>query len=1059
MNLSDLSYTIVQSNLINPLAYSLFPNNSSVDYSGNYYVGPSISFEIIHGNSSIQNYLKTLRSNTADLNININKYQPSDLSLPGTNYAGFTFNPPETSPNNFIEFSFNDLSLSYTSSILDNSFANSCTIKIRPWTVGNNLDSSFNLNGANTPSLVGSPFKDLCLNSITPETWSYIGIFNNLWMGGLFSGDQSFNNISCMANIIFDSILTPVQVLIPSGQNPSSSPAKYKLWLVNNKLTSSNTNFFYQFFLGKSALEYLNRWINYSFKQGVNDLSINIIDQSYGHEYNLFIKPTAGFRIDPSFIPCLSNNIGSNFFDYIFTNGPYYINNANIKISPYYRKFTTFVNSYNLLSYDDISNLHQHLQADICLNYGTLELTNIINSNLSLSLHSYLGEDSNFNSDITKIKFLLRDISDSNFNIKKFSNPEKLESDLSSIFPINLYEFSGTSLYIQSSLFYTPSGTISGDNLSFQLINNGYDIDTSYNENYLNKYYQELSFNLTDISLVYYPDNTYYSGELSFNNINNFIQNFINSHNLLGKDISYVLYNNNNSPIEKISNNFYFDISMDHQSSGSDPTAAWHVIFKQRLTKLSIDINSKKITIIFKSTYPVASATPIYYTSFSNINIRIFKYLENLENWELLGNPSNLMGDFSNSLFGTSIALNTTGDLLAVGAPGINDPSTAYCKVFQYNVSSNVWDLCGQEISYNTIEPPGSGHGPIKNFGQSVGIGRSWFSDLNTILLPYYRLPTADVSAQNLAALEYDFSNAHHINLDDSGNDHSFGKIVAFGSVNMIFVYKISVGGNTSIHFHQGVSGQNYGVIEPPPPLFGNCLAVNSTGPPYKLAIGDSDNSKCYIYDLSYDQNTNLINGATIYDCSFCDPSYNFPTSLSFNASGTILAVGATAKSGDICGCIQVFHFDSSNQPQRIGQIDNPSPQFGKSIAINNNATYDNNIVVVGAPGYISQSLYEHPVPLLNNLDYRDLSYLVKDYIDLSNGDCFVYKYDPSISDGSYSIYGSDITFETKKDVKTFGHSVAINDDGDCIAVGALWSSNFIKGLQSSGSVYTFKLK
>ena len=1031
----------------------------------NYNISNGISFETT--NSDKTEYLNFLRSNMADLTLNVNKYPVSYFSYPETggppappsssqappvwsNYRYFD-NTYDTSQinqvnNSFVEFKFNDFS--YT--LLDNSFANSCTIRINSINVGKPVSTSTpNLGtyfGSNSVTLTIYLERD---RSIESNDWSYLGIFNNFWTDNYNSSNWKNKDMLCIPNISFDWFFV--------NKLYSQDPSHTIICPVLNYYTIIPAPFINsQLYLGYYIPEYLNKWINYSFNTNENmiDISKSTVDLSVNNtnftceQYNLTITPKNGFRIDPSFLPCPSNNILDQFFDNSYTplDKPLYISKGDICIKPQDRKFTKFTYKYDLLDYHDIGVLKQNPDfQDICHNYGTIKLYNGSPSYLNM----YLPEKIPFIGDSTKVQFLIRDISNRYFNIDpSFIYGSKImNNNHSRIFPINFATISNEDLYIQSSLFKIPTNSISNQTINFTMINNGFNNETNFNQEHINNYY--LNYSLLNVSGDFDISITLQTQSQS-------LVHYVLYKNIIDRDNARIYANINNLKNgESISNitshllNNYFYFSLNFEIVQDNYK------FVEDLSVGSISIHNSSnlynIDILFLSDTSTAPTPLLQDISFINFNLRINKFTGN--QWELLGDPYSLPLDTSNSLFGSYVSLKTYNNkiYLAAFAPGIMDPSLAYARIFSYNDNNNIWNALGPviDISSLTYYP-----GPPRNIDISFITSSIHFADI-TSTTPLILLNLASEQTKfNLLFLEPSNNlwmlgyNGTSVSVDALASSN-MTNVLAYGYENQISAVAISpTYNNSGVYCTNTKDGTKVTHIlnSPNSHTFGNCVAVNSGKPPYKLAIGDISNSNLNLYNLT------SSGGGTYPKVDGHNPittlnnnSYNFPASVSFNADGDVLAIGATAKTNDICGCVFVYIKDQNNWIQDFS-MEIPQSQFGKSIAVSSNSSTNSYHLIIGSPGDISDVFYNEYISYPSDLAIA--------YSDLSIGDVFVYdKY----NDNYKEFYSID--FSNKKLLKTFGYSVDIDDRGDVISIGSPFSSNFVNGMQSSGLAHTFKRK
>ena len=93
-------------------------------------------------------------------------------------------------------------------------------------------------------------------------------------------------------------------------------------------------------------------------------------------------------------------------------------------------------------------------------------------------------------------------------------------------------------------------------------------------------------------------------------------------------------------------------------------------------------------------------------------SVRVFRYDAVVDNWTQSGQP--LYGNRNSDWFGYSVALSSDGDILAVGACGANSMDrTGYIKVYRYWHARNEWYQIGQPLH---------GEAAGDNFGTSVDL-------------------------------------------------------------------------------------------------------------------------------------------------------------------------------------------------------------------------------------------------------------------------------------------------------------------------------------------------
>ena len=99
-------------------------------------------------------------------------------------------------------------------------------------------------------------------------------------------------------------------------------------------------------------------------------------------------------------------------------------------------------------------------------------------------------------------------------------------------------------------------------------------------------------------------------------------------------------------------------------------------------------------------------------------SVVVFKYNTDVEKWSQLGQE--LYGDTEHDWFGYSVALSSSGAILAVGANGANGyDKSGYTKVYRYRPNNDEWFQIGQSI-------PGESAGD--GFGISVGLSNDGYT-------------------------------------------------------------------------------------------------------------------------------------------------------------------------------------------------------------------------------------------------------------------------------------------------------------------------------------------
>ena len=190
--------------------------------------------------------------------------------------------------------------------------------------------------------------------------------------------------------------------------------------------------------------------------------------------------------------------------------------------------------------------------------------------------------------------------------------------------------------------------------------------------------------------------------------------------------------------------------------------------------------------------------------------------------------------------------------------------------------------------------------------------------------------------------------------------------------------------------------------------LLGSSVSINAAGD--RIAIGAPgpnstwNNLNGYVQVYEYNGTSWVKLGANIYSGN---PGDQFGFSVSMNDAGDRVAIGATkdGTSGTNSGSVTIFDFDGTNWNQVGIKLNgsNVNNLFGHSVSLSSNG----NILAVGAPGnYGYVKIYN----LVNNFWFQL---------------------------GSTLYAGNGGTSPCTTNESGFGNSVALNDDGTKLVVGA----------------------
>ena len=417
-------------------------------------------------------------------------------------------------------------------------------------------------------------------------------------------------------------------------------------------------------------------------------------------------------------------------------------------------------------------------------------------------------------------------------------------------------------------------------------------------------------------------------------------------------------------------------------------------------------------------------SVPSSYTATSSLGIWVYATVSVAKNWEQTGVSIN--GEAANDKSGTSVSLNSTGDIVAIGSP-VNDSvgvDAGQTRIYQKN-SEDIWEQLGSDINGQAEGDQSGKSVSLNSAGDIVAIGSprndSVGEDAGQTRIFIY----SDGSWTQLGS----DINGERAN-DQSGTSvslNSAGDIVAIGAP---LNDRTGVGNAGHTRIYQYVSdtwsqiGQDIDG-EATADLSGISVSLNSAGD--IVAIGaylndgsavSSGHTRIYQYDFKqnlWTQIGNDIDGDAIGDIS--------GSSVSLNSAGDIVAIGAPANNGNgsDSGQTKIFQYTDSSWTQLGADIYGKAAgdESGTSVSLNS----DGNIVAIGSP--------------INNIGGS------------SAGQTRIFQYNGT----SWVQLSSDINGEAANDES--GTSVSLNSAGDIVSIGAPNNNN---GGTESGQTRIFSI-
>jgi hypothetical protein len=306
---------------------------------------------------------------------------------------------------------------------------------------------------------------------------------------------------------------------------------------------------------------------------------------------------------------------------------------------------------------------------------------------------------------------------------------------------------------------------------------------------------------------------------------------------------------------------------------------------------------------------------------------------------------SDLVGTSQGDVFGDAVSISSDGNIIAVGAPGFNNPSQppGYTRVYEWNGSNYIQkgtDIIGEAN------------------GNSSGTAVSLSADGNIIAIGAGSNSGANGSFSGHCRV-FEWSGTSWVqkgaDIDGEAAQDFFGNAVSISaSGNIVAVGAAGNDGNGSGSGHVRVfewNGSNWlqkGIdIDGATPVnsFGSTLSLDANGTTFIASGRDGSNGSIgSVKTYSWNGTNWMQKGTTI---SGVNGSDFFGTSVDINADGSTIIAGTTG-AGVIPGYAKVFKFIGGAWAQQgadiIGEVN--GDQFGRSASISSNGS----IVAVGTP-------------------------------------------------------------------------------------------------------------
>jgi hypothetical protein len=300
---------------------------------------------------------------------------------------------------------------------------------------------------------------------------------------------------------------------------------------------------------------------------------------------------------------------------------------------------------------------------------------------------------------------------------------------------------------------------------------------------------------------------------------------------------------------------------------------------------------------------------------------QIYEYNDTLNEWVQLGQDIN--GDSKYDFLGKSVSMNSSGNIIAVSAPYIENGSPGYVRIYKYNSILNEWVQLG-----NTI----NGQNNDDKFGWTISINND--GNRIAIIAPYANNVKGSVQVYELNGTNWtqmgntiygensndgDFlsqlSYMHTVQLNGIGNRFIMGS-PAHNSYNghaRIFEWN----GTAWNQIGQNINSINNG------DQFGNGVSINNTGS--RVAIGaigsdpnDSNSGQVRIFQYNSEQKWEQIGIINGINANVGSSQLGY--SVKLNDQGCRVIVGANSSyiTGKRAGYAEVYELDCSPQTTKI---------------------------------------------------------------------------------------------------------------------------------------------
>ncbi len=415
------------------------------------------------------------------------------------------------------------------------------------------------------------------------------------------------------------------------------------------------------------------------------------------------------------------------------------------------------------------------------------------------------------------------------------------------------------------------------------------------------------------------------------------------------------------------------------------------------------------------------------------------------------GNHSLVLAN--SNYFGRALDLNAAGDILAVGATGTSISKGAV-YIFEINTGTKIatpWKDALSDGNHGLVLANSNYFGialdlnaagdilAVGAHGTSSSKGAVYIFEINigTKIATPWKDALSDGNHSLVLANNNIFGYA--LDLNAAGDILAVGAYGTSSFKGAVYIFEINTGTKVATPWKDALSDGNHSLVLANSNYFGNALDLNAAGDILAVGAFGTSSSKGAVYIFEINTGTKI---ATPWKDALSDGNHSlvlannniFGYALDLNAAGDILAVGAYGTSSSK-GAVYIFSVDTAGTKEATLE-----------------SSLENGMIFAAPPTSIK---FGHATALNSAGDIMAVS-AFEDYVSTGNGAVYLFDVDP-LNPGGTVNFSKKISSATPgltvANNEAFGSSVAINDSGSALAVGATGA-----GAPFKGAVYLMNL-